>query len=118
VRLGGEQPGDGPRVLVNAEPGHVLVGDVGEQPSVRGSRGLLQRRLDLIERGLVTDLDHAERLVNSEPAAACVFDRLVMPHNSKQAIGVSGLWCEHDAPPGLVDPDRPDPIVLAVVDLL
>jgi hypothetical protein len=38
--------------------------------------------------------------------------------NPKQAVGVSGLWREHDTPPGLIDPDRPDPVVLAVVELL
>ena len=62
-----------------------------EQAVIGGPRGLLKRWLDLLKGGLVTDFDHAERLVDREPVAGRVVDRLVVRHDPDEAVGVAGV---------------------------
>jgi len=53
LRLGGEQSGDGPSVVVDAEAAQIGVADIREQPLVSSLGGLLQARMDLLDRYLV-----------------------------------------------------------------
>ena len=118
VRFGREQPGDCPRVLVDAETGHVGIADVCEQPLAGCPGRPFKRRLDLLERSLVPNFDDAESLVHSETVASCVSDRLVIWKDLEEAVGIPCFGGENHAAPGLVDADCADPVVLAPGDLL
>jgi hypothetical protein len=41
-----------------------------------------------------------------------------MRHDTDEAVSVAGVWRENNAAPELVDPDRSDPVVLTVGELL
>jgi hypothetical protein len=49
--------------------------------------------------------------------ARSVFDRLVVRQNLQKVVGVATVRSEHHAAPELVDADRPQPAVLALVEL-
>ena len=89
VRLGREQPGDGPRVLVDAEAGQIGVADVREQPLVGCLGRLVRAPVGSARSRLVADLDDTKRLVDREPVAGRVVDRLVMRHDLHQVVGVT-----------------------------
>ena len=74
--------------------------------------------MDLLDRYLVADLDDAKCLVDREPVAGRVVDRLVMRHDLHQVIGVTAVWGKDDTAPELVDPDGADAVVHALLELL
>src|SRR5450759_2385524 len=66
---------DGPEpkdLGIHAELGQVAVADISEWPLLAGPGDSRQRGLKLLDRFLVPDLQHAERLVDGEPVAGGV----------------------------------------------
>src|SRR5690242_8660193 len=116
--LGAEQADHRQDVLVDAQAGEIRIADAGEEPVIGRSRHGFQRRLYLLERGLVAHLKDTERLVDAEPVAGSVGIGLVMRHDGNQAKGVARLRREDDASPEGIDADRAYPVVPAVSQFL